>query len=129
VATEHTSFRVKIATDRGIDLTRPPFDAFSSRLSSKTSYASTQPLGTAMRTEGVAAFTFVSARDPGQAHNLGIFDPAAFARTVPLGTSRTWHCLATRDRVIFSRRGALRRDPRSFPRALFERKGRLARVS
>lgn len=128
VATEHSMFAASIGTRRGIDLTAEPFANHTRDLASPLSYAKTQPLGAAMRAAGVQAFLFRSARDRGGGANVGVFDPSAFRRKQPVGDLQTWHCLATRNRVVFTRRHLLDERVIEFQRADFERSGSFARV-
>lgn len=97
VRVDLSAFCVRIAAKTGIDLTAEPFRQFRSRISSKTSYQSTQPLGKAMRADGVEAALFESARCPSGGTNIALIAPV-FAEKTPRGLS-TWRCLATRDYV------------------------------
>jgi hypothetical protein len=94
---ELTVFLADIRTRLGVDLTKPPFSAYAATLTSKSSYAATQALGSAMREAGVAAFLYTSARDPSKGTNVGLFDPA-FAKKAPRQTS-AWLCTVDRDKV------------------------------
>lgn len=124
--TAFSTYRARVATPAGVDLTAAPFAAHGDRISSRTSYAASQQLGTEMRADGVQAFRFRSARDPKGGGNVGVFTPAAFAARRPLGAVETWHCTVTaagdvewvRDEVVRVRR--LR-----FARADFAVKGEL----
>lgn len=103
VQTELTAFRASIRTQRGIDLTAPPFRVHQSVLSSPTSYGPAQELGRAMRAAAVEAFRYASARDAGATANIGAFTPAVFGRRQPRSLE-TWHCTATRTSVEVTRR-------------------------
>jgi hypothetical protein len=141
LVTPLTAFRVLLRTDRGIDLSRPPFAAHAAAISDPTSYDASQPLGTAMRTAGVHAFRFHSARDPGgvirtglerpgigsptdggtsadPGSNIAAFDPGVFGRRQPRDL-QTWHCTATRSWVEVSRRDYFERASLRFERAQF----------
>jgi hypothetical protein len=83
--TELTAFTVPVMARRGIDLSSRAFERWGDALTSKTTYAGTQPLGRAMRAAGVEAFRFVSARDPGGGTNIGVFTAAAEAPDLALG--------------------------------------------
>lgn len=117
-------FRVVVRTDRGIDVTRPPFDRYRSSLASKTSYRVAQTLGAAMRAAGVEAFRYLSARDTAGGINIGVFSPTAFGRARPRGFER-WHCSATAGRVEIRTLDYLRRDAFTFPREDFLVRGSL----
>ena len=114
VETELSAFTVRIRTGRGIDLTARPFRRWRSALTSKTSYAATQPLGRAMREAGVEAFRYESARDVRGGVNIGVFRAAAFAARKP-SRFETWHCLATRSAVEMSKRDYFARRAHIFP--------------
>ncbi len=124
VSVEVTLFEVPVGTDRGVDLTAPPFAAFEAQISSPVSYAESQALGAAMRADGVLAFRYRSARDRERGTNLALFDPAAFGAKRPSRLT-AWHCTATRAGVEVFRKDVFRRDVFTFPRAEFEVDGRL----
>jgi hypothetical protein len=119
---ELSSFEAAVATRRGVDLTRAPFAEYEAVLASPVDYAATQRVGREMRADGVEAFLFRSARDPGRAPpgrgvNVGLFEPV-FARRRPSGL-RTWICTSTRARVEVRPKGLL--EPRNAPRFAFAR--------
>lgn len=118
LSAELTAYQVPLRTQRGVDLTAAPFTRYRSLLASKTSYAATQPLGTAMRSAGVEAFRYQSARDAAGSVNVGVFGPAAFAARRPRGL-QTWRSFATRDHVEFSRRDYFHRGTFRYERAEF----------
>ena len=124
VETELTAFRAAIRSERGIDLTRPPFDAHVSVLASPTSYDATQALGRAMRDAGVETFRYTSARDAAGGMNVGVFAPAVFGRRQPRSLE-TWHCTATRSRVEVTRRDYFRHTVYGFTLEQFLVEGRL----
>ena len=122
VTTGLTAFTARVRTTRGIDLVSPPFDAYRRVIASPTSYASTQPLGTAMRSAGVEAFRFPSARDADGGINVGVFVATVFGNTKPRSLE-TWHCSASRERVEITKGDYFKRDSFAFPRAQFLVKG------
>ena len=126
VQTDLTAFRTPLKTRRGVDLTSAPFDRWAAELTSKTSYAATQPLGTAMRDAAVEAFRYRSARDVEGGINIGVFAPQAFAARRPKEL-QTWHAWATRAGVDISRRDYFVRDGYRFPREDFLVRGGLPR--
>lgn len=83
LVTQHTLFRARYRTARGLRLQSPPFVEFESRLRNPRCYRDTQALGAAMRAEGVEAFQYRSARDPEGGLNVALFSPAALADTRP----------------------------------------------
>jgi hypothetical protein len=118
VETALTAFTAKVRTAKGIDLAAPPFDAYRRAIASPTTYTSTQPLGTAMRTAGVEAFRYPSARDTAGGINVGVFTPAAFGNAKPKSLE-TWHCAASRERVEVTQGDYFKRDSFAFPRSQF----------
>ncbi len=119
VTTQLTAFTVRARSSRGIDLTRPPFDAHKRAIASPAKYDATQPLGSAMRESAVDLFRFPSAREPGGV-NVGIFNPAVFGNAKPRGFE-TWHCIASRQQVELARRdfASWARETFSFQRQAF----------
>lgn len=113
-----TLFQVRMSTKKGADLVAEPFAAFTDDISSPTTYRTSQPLGTAMREAGVAAFRFQSARDPGKGANLGLFEPV-FTTKKPLHAEQ-WICTAGRQRVELQPGPAVMRSRTSFGREAFE---------
>lgn len=126
VEADLTAFRTPVKTKRGVDLTRAPFDRWRDSLASPTSYAATQPLGTAMRASGIETFRYRSARDIEGGINIGVFTPRAFAARRPRDL-QTWHASATRDSVEISRRDYFVREGHRFPREQFLVRGTLPR--
>jgi hypothetical protein len=118
VTVELSAFQAGIRARRGVDLTQPPFTAHVDTISSRTSYAASQPLGHEMRASGVEAFVYASARDPDGGRNVGLFAPI-FARRRP-GTPSSWVCTATRQRVELSKKDVFRKQRLAFERAVFE---------
>jgi hypothetical protein len=118
VETALTAFTASVRTARGIDLTAPPFDAHRRAIASPMSYASSQALGTAMRSTGVEAFKYPSARDIEGGINVGVFAPAAFGSAKPK-SFETWHCFASRERAEVAPGGYFKRDTYAFPRTQF----------
>jgi hypothetical protein len=119
VETELSLFSIAVRTERGIDLTAPPFDVYVSELASRTSYQATQLLGSAMREAGVEAFRFVSARDVEGGVNVGAIDPVVFGRGRRPRNLQTWHCTATKARVEMVKRDYFERATYGFERSQF----------
>jgi RES domain-containing protein len=122
--TDLSAFQARVRTRRGVDLTKGPFRRWRAALTSKTSYAATQPRGTAMREAGVAAFRYESARDVEGSPNVGLFTADAFAVRRPRNLE-TWRCVATRSAVELAKRDYSRRIVHRFPRDQFLVDGRL----
>jgi hypothetical protein len=126
VSTEHSVFWVQVRTSAGVDLQGAAFSGHQPALTSKSDYSRTQSLGAEMRADGIDAFLYASARDPGGGANVGVLSPAAFGAKRPSPrVLPVWHCLAHRSRVIFRRRDLAHDETYDFPRATFEVKGRL----
>ena len=124
VTTPLTAFRATVRTTRGVALDLPPFDAHRSAIASPVSYAATQPLGDAMRSAGVEAFRFPSARDAEGGVNVGAFTPAVFGRTKPTSLE-SWHCAASRERVDVTRGDYFTHETFDFARRQFLVEGQL----
>jgi hypothetical protein len=124
--TDLTVFRVPVRTPRGVDLTRAPFNRWEALLASKNSYEATQPLGAAMRADGIEAFCYRSARDVEGGVNVGVFTPGAFAARRPRDL-QTWRSLATRKTVEISKHDYFVRESHRFERENFLEGGELPR--
>lgn len=124
VETALTAYAAAVRTTRGVDLVAPPFDAHRRVIASPTSYGSSQALGAAMRTAGVEAFKYPSARDAEGGVNVGVFTPAVFGNARPK-SFENWHCAATRERVEVTQSGYFKRESYAFPREQFLVRGAL----
>jgi hypothetical protein len=113
-----TVFSAGIRTNRGVDLTVPPFERWRRALTSKTSYAATRPLGAALRRAEIEAVRHFSARDVEIGVNVAVLGPHAFTHRRPRRL-QTWRCVANRTRVELRRRDYLERAVHRFPRADF----------
>jgi hypothetical protein len=118
VTTPLTAFTARVRTPRGIDLVAPPFDAYRRAIASPTSYSSSQALGLAMRTTGVEAFRYPSARDLEGGINVGVFAPSVFGNSKPMSLE-TWYCAASRQRVDITKGDYFKQATFGFPRAGF----------
>lgn len=124
VPLELSAFRATVRTQRGVDLCRRPFDVHGAAISSPTDYDRAQRLGNAMRSAGVQAFRYRSARDVKGGINVALFTPAAFASPVP-DLPENWSGTAGRDMVEFVKKDFFKRIVHRFPRQDFEVDGRL----
>ena len=77
-----------------------------------------------MRTAGVTAFRYRSARDAERGVNVGVFDPAAFGRRAPRDLA-PWRSVATRAQVEFVKRDYFGRETHTFAREDFLVGGKL----
>lgn len=103
--TGHTAFSARFRTARGVRLERPPFSADQAVLTSAVDYTATQALGSAMREDGIEAFTFMSARDPELGTNAALFAPSALADKAPRAQT-PWTCETIAEQVTWRERGA-----------------------
>ncbi len=101
--TQHTILETEYRTDRGLRLQAPPFDAHRQLLTHRTDYAATQVLGSKMRTAGIEAFEYVSARDPERGLNVALFTPDALPNDEP-GSTESWLCELAGTHARFSAR-------------------------
>lgn len=126
--TQHMMLSASYQTDFGMRLQDPPFDQYRELLAHPADYAASQALGSRMRTAGIQAFEFVSARNPAEGINVALFTPAAFSSPAPLALD-AWLCETTAEQVSF--RAVHRRDvgevrvTHDFPLSRFLVAGRL----
>lgn len=127
ITTQLTAFTARARTAKGVDLTRPPFDAFRRAIASPAKYDATQDLGAAMRDAGVELIRYPSARDrdePAAGVNVAAFTPAVFGAAKPRNL-QTWHCTASRQSVEFAKRDYFGHDAHVFSRNEFLVRGKL----
>lgn len=77
VISQFTVFEANYQTDKGMDLSRPPFARHKAVLRHKSRYLPCQLLGTELRERGIGAITYLSARADGDEINVALFSPAA----------------------------------------------------
>jgi hypothetical protein len=104
IRSAHTLFCVNYATDRGIQLHKAPFTQFHAQLTHPQNYSVTQQLGSDMRSAGVQAFEYQSARDPNKNHCVGLFVTAALAQKKPADATQ-WLCELDANEVAFKQVG------------------------
>jgi hypothetical protein len=104
LVTQHTLFSARYRTEHGVQLQRPPCNAHRRALAHPAEYAATQAIGAAMRSLGVEAFEYPSARDPAGGVNVALFCPEALSSTKPIGLE-PWLCETSGDSVRFLGRG------------------------
>jgi hypothetical protein len=118
LTTQHTVFSARARTPRGIDLGVGEFASWREAIASPTRYGATQELGTDMRTAGVEAARYPSARDVEGGFNVAVFSPRAFTGAKPREL-QTWHCVAHRGRVEVAKRDHFGTERYAFDRAQF----------
>lgn len=98
-----TSFQAMVHTTRGIDLSLEPFNKYKEQIASSSSYEHSQVVGTDMRSSGVQAFIYLSARSLESGKNIGLFSPDVFRKKDGdyVFNLQTWHCTASKDSVDF----------------------------
>lgn len=74
VMNHKTSFQVNVDEARYLNLADINDSEFQSRITDKTDYNYSQSIGSVMRKMGISAFSYISARDPNQGFNMGVFD-------------------------------------------------------
>jgi hypothetical protein len=99
--TQHSIFEVGFQTSQGVKLQDAPFAAYLGTLSHPSDYRDSQAVGRAMREAGVAAFEYVSARDPDCGVNVAVFSPEALAHDKP-GYMENWLAETCGEYVRFS---------------------------
>lgn len=102
---EHTLFSVDYAVERGVKLNAGPFIEHLDVLKHSVNYAPCQQLGSAMRSSGVGAFEYASARDAQGGDCVGLFTPKALTQHEPVDM-RPWLCVASAAQVSFKRKDA-----------------------
>ncbi|HET6898072.1 MAG TPA: RES family NAD+ phosphorylase [Vicinamibacteria bacterium] len=122
--TDVSIFQAAYETRKGVDLTRGAFARYTEIISSPSDYAASQMLGREMRTDGVEAFLYASARDPEHGANVGLFVREALSSRKP-SVPESWRCVVTRDGVEVTKEDVFRSASFVFKRRGFEVDGRL----
>jgi hypothetical protein len=87
---EYTSFHVRVATDRALDLTQSPFAEREADWTAPDDYTACQALASEARKVETALVRTLSVRAEGGRCNMVVFDPAPFVDAAPV-IHRTWH--------------------------------------
>ncbi len=125
-AAEFTAFAADIATDRLLDLTRPPLAADEALWTDPTNYDPCQAFADAARAAGAEAIRYRSVRDPAGGANLALLACRAFAKPAPV-ERQSWRLRLSRSGVQ-----ALCEFPRQgleFPRDAFAADPRIAALA
>lgn len=80
---DYTAFAARIATPRGIDLSREPFARDRAAFEHPTEYAPCQSLAETARAAKIDAILYRSVRDPGHGMNIALLNAGAFAHREP----------------------------------------------
>lgn len=107
-----TAFQTFLITERGIDLTQPPFQTYRAQISHPETYEYSQALGTAMREAEIEAFIYYSARTLQPGKNIAAYTPAVFQKKHAqyILQQQNWVCIANQHRIEFTRLGILERE-------------------
>lgn len=122
IDTQHTLFEAEYRTRRGLRLQAPPFAPHRAVLTHPADYTASQALGSKLRTAGIQAFEFISARDSKGGINIALFTPAALSSKAPLAQA-PWLCELTGAHVRFC--AVHTRNIHDFPIEVFQVAGRL----
>lgn len=96
----HTLFVAAYRSERGVDLSLPPFDEHRAQLRHPSDYRFTQALGAHLRELRVGCFLYPSARDPQAGNNIAVFDPEVLMGEGPL-QSEPWSSRSDGRTVVF----------------------------
>ncbi len=97
-ALEYTAFQVRLATDRALDLTRPPFSRDAAFWARPDDHFACQALGRSAREAGIQVIRYASVRDRPSGRNVAVLSCLAFARPEPVAVE-SWRLLFMGDRV------------------------------
>lgn len=104
--TTYTAFKIKVSSERFLDLGKPPFVADQDKISSKLNHEFSQNLGKEMRAALVECFQYQSARSIFSGLNLGVFSPKALLDNQDIeNTFEPLLCYSTPKIVEFSDKG------------------------
>lgn len=98
--TQHTVWGANYFTTKGMALHKPPFEHYQQQLAAPDSYQASQALGAELRTFGIEAFEFISARDLDKGLNIALFNAKAF-RTQQPTFQQQWLCETSAASVSF----------------------------
>ncbi|NNC76675.1 MAG: RES family NAD+ phosphorylase [Woeseiaceae bacterium] len=119
VISQFTVFEANYQTEKGMDLTRSPFEKHVGVLRHKARYEPCQVLGSELRERGIEAITYLSARAKMNETNIALFTPLAL-RSRKHRRPRHGLCESTTNGVSFRYLDAVH----EFPRGDFLYRGR-----
>ncbi|MBI5450856.1 MAG: RES family NAD+ phosphorylase [Gammaproteobacteria bacterium] len=122
LVTEHTVFGARYHSAQGAALQHPPFAAYEKTLTDPADYAATQQLGSALRSAGIEAIEYLSARTVERTINVGLLSPAALASPRPT-FQQHWLCRTRAGQVGFY--SSETREVHTFARESFLVRGQL----
>lgn len=97
---QHTMFTVGYTADQGLKLHESPFDQHLKALTDPVNYQISQKLGSDMRSNGIQAFEYASARDKNHGTCVALFGPESFKEPQPANLE-SWLCDITETHVYF----------------------------
>ncbi len=100
VLSQHTIFEAKYQSEKGADLSTPPWSRRAKVLTSPSSYAATHALGSVLREHDYGAAIFVSARSSKKALNVALFKPQVLRSNKHINPVRGL-CESHADKVMF----------------------------
>lgn len=98
-AQEFTAFAVPIRSERSIDLTRPPMNAYRSQWMQTQDYSQCHRLAAIAREGDFQAICYSSVRDPQHRINYAILTPEAFSQPAPVA-QQTWRIHLRKDGAL-----------------------------
>jgi len=122
IQTAHTLFSARYDSQRGVQLQQAAFACVASMIRHRSDYRATQQLGQAMRSAGVEAFEYPSARDPAAGTCIGLFSANALAGSQPTDLT-AWWCEVSQQGVSF--KAANQHQIYHFARELFTEQDQL----
>ncbi len=111
VISQFTVFEALYRTDKGFDLSAPPFSRHEQALRDPANYSACQALGTELRQRDIEAITYLSARTSDPELNVALFEPRALRSRKHL-RPRHGLCETRPEVVTFRVQGALYTCPR-----------------
>lgn len=117
-ARPQTVFRAAVAST-AVDLRAPPFVRDRAAWTSPADYDACQRFAAVARAAGVGAIRYESVRDPEHGGCAAVLDWRAFSRSAPTD-AQTWILSVTRERVVWQRSDARRREAFEFSAQAFD---------
>ena len=114
VLSQHTVFEAKYRSEQGADLSAPPWSRRAKALTSPSSYAATQALGSVLREQDYGAIVFVSARTREKSLNVALLKSQALRSNKHLNPRRGL-CETHPEKVMFR----FNREVRTYERKQF----------
>jgi hypothetical protein len=104
LTTGHTAFGARYRTSQGLSLHQEPFLDYEARITNPQDYTDSQMIGRNMRSDGIEAFEYRSARDPERGINIALFYATGFSCPTPVW-QESWICETGAETVSFYSKG------------------------